>query len=167
MKSYIKNIIERVVAISALIFPFIEVSYYFGAKVFLSTDSIMLKRFYVQNIAKLAAFYEGNIYVIFGAMVFIFIMCSRGTVNLTKFARFNIIQAILLNVVCSCVGSIYVYLPIVVRESILGVLLANFLYLGTVIVMGYCAFLVLCGKYPKIPVLTDAAKLQVQRGYSD
>ena len=31
--------------------------------------------------------------------------------------------------------------------------------------MAYSSFLILCGRYPKIPVLTEAAKLQVQRGY--
>ena len=86
---------------------------------------------------------------------------------MSKFVRFNIIQAILLNIVCSCIGSIYSFLPIILRESTVGILLANFLYLGTVMIMAYSAFLIFCGRYPKIPILTEAAKLQVQRGYLD
>jgi len=167
MKSYLSKISERLIAILAFIFPFTEVSYYFGAKVFLNTESKTLKLFYLNYIAKLASFYEANVYLVFAIMVGVFIICSRGTIRLTKFVRFNIIQAILLNIVCSCIGSIYGFLPIVLRESTLGILLANFLYLGTVLIMAYSSFLIFCGRYPKIPVLTEAAKLQVQRGYLD
>lgn len=167
MKAYLIKLSERLIAILAFIFPFTEVSYYFGAKVFLSTESITLKLFYLNYISKLASFYEANVYLVFAMMVGIFIICSRGTIKLTKFVRFNIIQAILLNIVCSCIGSIYSFLPIILRESTVGILLANFLYLGTVMIMAYSAFLIFCGRYPKIPILTEAAKLQVQRGYLD
>ena len=164
MKAYLTQLCERVIAILAFIFPFTEISYYFGAKVFLSTESTSLKVFYLNYIAKLASFYEANVYLVFALMVGIFIICSRGTIRLTKFVRFNIIQAILLNIICSCIGSIYAFLPIVLRESTIGILLANFLYLGTVIIMAYSSFLIFCGRYPKIPILTQAAKLEVQRG---
>ena len=167
MKSYLIQISERLIAILAFIFPFTEISYYFGAKVFLGTDSMALKIFYLNYISKLASFYEANVYLVFAVMVSVFIVYSRGTVRLTKFVRFNIIQAILLNIVCSCIGSIYSFLPIVLRESTLGILAANFLYLGTVVIMAYSSFLIFCGRHPKIPILTEAAKLQVQRGYLD
>ena len=158
---------EKALAISSFIFPFIEISYYFGAKVFLSTDNISLKYFYVNKIAKLSSFYEANIYLIFILMVGIFIICSRGSIPLTKFVRFNIIQAILLNIICSCIGSVFSFLPIIIRESKLGILIANSLYLGIILMIIYCALLIIYGRYPKIPVISEAAKLQVQRGYSD
>jgi hypothetical protein len=167
MKKYLIKICERCLAISAFIFPFIEISYYFGAKVFLSTDSIALKIFYTNNILKLSSFYEANIYLVFIMMVGIFIVCSRGTIPLTKFVRFNIIQAILLNIICSCIGSIFAFLPIVLRESTLGILLANFLYLSVLLAIFYSSLLILYGRYPKIPILSEAARLQVQRGYQD
>jgi hypothetical protein len=167
MKTYLKTISERLLAIIAFIFPFTEISYYFGAKVFLSTENLTLKLFYLNNITKLTSFYEANVYLVFTLMVGIFIVCSRGTIQLTKFVRFNIIQAILLNIICSCIGSIYAFLPIVLRESTFGILLANFLYMGITLIMAYSAFLICFGRYPKIPILSDAAKLQVQRGYLD
>ena len=167
MKTYILQILERCVSVMAFIFPFIELSYYFGAKVFLSTESILLKIFYINNIQKLTAFYQDNVYVIFILMIAIFIGCSRGSLPLSKYARFNIIQAILLNIICSCLGSIYTFLPIVLRESFIGVVLANFFYLGLVLLIIYSSILIFYGRYPKIPVISEAAKLQVQRGYSD
>ena len=158
---------ERCISILSYIFPFIEISYYFGAKVFLSTDSLTLKYFYITKIAKLSSFYEANIYLIFILMIGIFLICSRGTVPLTKFVRFNIIQAILLNIICSCTGSVFSFFPVGLRESTLGILLANFLYLGTLLLMLYSSLLIAYGRYPKIPILSEAARLQVQRGYRD
>ena len=97
-------------------------------------------------------------------MIWVFISCSRGTFPLTKYARFNIIQAILLNIICSCLGVTFAFLPTVIRESIFGVVFANFLYLGLIILIAYSSLLILYGRYPKIPVISEAAKLQVQRG---
>jgi hypothetical protein len=167
MKISILEAFERFISVLAFIFPFIELSYYFGAKVFLSTESYLLKVFYVNNIVKLNSFYQNNVYLIFIVMVAIFIGCSKGSLPLTKFARFNIIQAVLLNVVCSCIGSIYTFLPIVLRESVIGLVIANFLYLGLIVLILYSSVLIFFGRYPKIPFVSVAAKLQVQRGYSD
>ena len=151
----------------SFIFPFMEISYYFGSKVFLNTENLALKIFYFKYIAKLSSFYEANVYLVFIVMVAIFIICSRGTIALTKFVRFNIIQAILINIICSCIGSIFAYTPIFLRESVVGVLLANFLYLGILYTIGYSVLLIAYGRYPKIPVISEAARLQVQRGYLD
>ena len=77
----------------------------------------------------------------------------------------NIIQAILLNIICSCVGACFAYMPIVIRDTI-GFLLTNSIFLGILLIV-YSIILILYGRYPKIPVVSEAAKLQVQRGYSD
>jgi hypothetical protein len=157
------EIFERGLSIVAFIFPFIELSYYFGAKVFLSTESLFLKSVYLNYIQKLSNFYAANIYFIFILMVGVFIICSRGTLPLSKYARFNIIQAILLNIICSCLGSIFMFLPIILRESAIGVLMANFLYLGLIVLILYSSLLIFYGRYPTIPVVSEAAKLQVQQ----
>lgn len=167
MKTFLRTALERSISVVAFIFPFIELSYYFGAKVFLSTESILLKIFYLNNIQKLTNFYQNNVYLIFILMIGIFIGCSRGSLPLSKYARFNIIQAILLNIICSCIGSIYTFLPVILRESIIGITIANFLYLGVILLIVYSSTLIYFGRYPKIPVISEAAKLQVQRGYSD
>ena len=170
MKKTLKALLpflERGFSIAALIFPLVEAIAYFGPKVFLNTESLALKNFYVSYIDKVSRFYTENNLLIFIFMVWVFLLCSRRSSPFTKFLRFNVIQAILLNIVCSCIGSIYAFLPIILRESTIGVLLANFLYLGTIIIMAYSSFLIFCGRYPKIPILTEAAKLQVQRGYLD
>ena len=102
LRLFFQQVFERGIAILAFIFPFMEISYYFGSKVFLNTENLALKIFYFKYIAKLSSFYEANVYLVFIVMVAIFIICSRGTIALTKFVRFNVIQAILINIICSC-----------------------------------------------------------------
>jgi uncharacterized membrane protein len=167
MKAYLKKFFERGLSIAAFIFPLIEITYYFGQKVFLYTDSVALKLFYMTYLTKVTRFYEANVYLIFILMVGIFITCSRGTLPLNKYVRFNIIQAILLNIICSCIGACFMYMPIVLRESTIGLLLTNSIFLGIFVLIVYSIILIIYGRYPKIPVVSEAAKLQVQRGYSD
>jgi hypothetical protein len=161
---YLTPLAERVLSIAAFIFPFTEVTCYFAPKVFLSTESYTLRSFYLNHLVKISSFYTENNLLIFIFMVWVFILCSRGNVPLTKFVRFNIIQAILLNIICSCFGVVFTFLPLVLRESMLGVIIANFLFLGVVLLIAYSSLLLIYGKYPKIPILSEAAKLQVQRG---
>jgi hypothetical protein len=164
IENYLLPYAERGLSIIAFAFPFIEVTAYFGPKVFLSTESITLKNFYLNHLTTITNFYANNNLLIFIFMVWIFIVCSRGSVPLTLFLRFNIIQAILLNIICSCFGVIFTFLPIVLRESMIGILFSNFIFLGIGLVITYSSLLICYGRYPKIPILTEAAKLQVQQG---
>ena len=161
---YFIKVAERGISIAAFIFPFIEVAAYFGPKVFLSTDSIVLKSFYLNNLVKLSTFYTENNLLIFIFMIWVFIVCSRGSVPLSRYVRFNIIQAILLNIICSCFGVVFTFLPVVFRESILGVIFANFLFLGVVLLIAYSSLLIAYGRFPSIPILSEAARLQIQQG---
>ena len=161
---YLKKLLERGLSITAFIFPFIEIASYFGPKVFLNTESFALKSFYFNYIAKIARFYADNNILVFIFMVWIFIMCSRRSSPFTKFVRFNVIQAILLNIICSCSGVVFSFLPIVLRESMLGIIFSNFLFLGIILLIGYSSLLIANGRYPRIPILSEAAKLQVQQG---
>lgn len=165
LNRFLVKFLGRSVSILAYIFPFIEISYYFGAKVFLSVESTTLQYLYTNYISRVSGFYEANSYFVFIVMVGIFMVCSRGTVKLTRFVRFNIIQAILINVLCSCIGSIFTLLPLWLRESVLGLMLATGFYLGVMILIIYASLLIFYGLYPSIPVVSEAARLQVFRGY--
>ena len=164
MKKALEAVAERGLSIAAFIFPFIEVTSYFGPKVFLSTENLALRSFYLTHLVKVSTFYTDNNLLIFIFMVWVFLVCGRGSVPLTKFLRFNVIQAILLNIICSCSGVIFSFLPIVLRESMIGIIFANFLFLGVVLIIAYSSLLIVYGRYPRIPILSEAAKLQVQRG---
>jgi uncharacterized membrane protein len=149
----------------AFIFPFVEVTTYFGPKVFLGTESVSLQSFYLNYLIKISTFYTANNLAIFIFMIWVFIICSRGSVPLTKFVRFNVIQAILLNIICSCFGVVFTFLPIVLRESILGVIISNLLFFSIVLLIGYSSLLIAYGRLPVIPIVSEAAKIQVQRDF--
>ena len=155
------RVFERGLAIISYIFPIIEISYSFGPKVFSGTESVALTYIYINYISKLNAIYQANVYFIFVIMVGIFIICSRGTLKLTRFVRYNVIQAILLNIICSCIGASFGYFPVAIRETIFGNLIANCVFLGTMGLIIYASTLIFFGRYPRIPVLSEAAKLQV------
>ena len=72
-----EQLFERGIAILAFIFPFMEISYYFGSKVFLNTENLTLKVFYFKYIAKLSSFYEANVYLVFIVMVAIFMLKNK------------------------------------------------------------------------------------------
>jgi uncharacterized membrane protein len=166
MKAVFINLFERGIAILSYIFPFLEISAYFGTKVFLNAESLSLQYFYRNYISKLVNIYQDNTYFAFALMIGIFFICSKGSLPLSKFVRFNIIQAILLYIICSCVGQILgIYCPAFIRESTIGIVLANFVYLGTLVLILYSSVLILFGRYPRIPVISEAARIQVQRSY--
>ena len=165
LRSLLIEFAGRGISIFSYIFPLFEISYYFGAKVFLSTDNPVLHALYQETLSGVNLFYGDNSYLMFFIMIGIFMACSRGTLKLTRYVRFNVIQAILLSVICSCVGSIFALLPLWIRESALGLMMANGFFLGILVLTIYASLLILNGLYPSIPVISEAARLQVFRGY--
>ena len=120
MQNLFKILFERSISILIFIFPFTNMCYFFGNKVFLSVGNKALKVFFVQNIIPLTKFYEQNLYFSFAVMIALFICCARGNLKfLSTFSRYNIICAILLDIICNMVGPIYLYLPTGIIEGTL------------------------------------------------
>jgi len=156
---------ERLLCIASYIFAYIEVSTTFAAKAHLKSDSIAMKYFYVNYVAKLIDFYIRNVYAVFAVMIAIFIYASNGKLGGSKFARFNIIQALLLNILLSCVSALFRDgLPTAIRESAIGLMIGNSLYIGTVILILYSCVYIAFGRYPKMPILSVGAQMHVRRG---
>ena len=65
MKKALEAVAERGLSIAAFIFPFIEVTSYFGPKVFLSTENLALRSFYLTHLVKVSTFYTDNNLLIF------------------------------------------------------------------------------------------------------
>lgn len=156
-------LLERVFGIMSLYFPFIEACSYFGPKFYLSTTNMEMRKFYEFYIRDWSNFYAENNLLIFIFMVWVFIQCSRGAFPLTKYGRFTIIQGILLNIVVSCCGITYMFLPPIFRESLPGSLFSTTLYIGVLFTILYSTILIIYGRYPNIPVVSEGAKAQVQR----
>ena len=156
---------ERIVSLVGLIFPFLEVHVVLGPKVLCNTNNadfnIFFKTHLVGPIAELYS-NQANHMISFILMVIVFDACVRKTIPLTLFSRFNIIQGVLLDVICSFLGITYSQLSYLVRESTFGELLANVASFGIVGFILYSIFMILFGRYPKIPIVSEGARLNVQ-----
>ena len=95
-------------------------------------------------------------------MIALFSTFSRGTVRVSRYIRFNVVQAILLNIICAAINSVYPVLPVFIRESKLGILIASNFYIGILVLILYCSFCIITGRYAQVPVLSEGARLQVQ-----
>jgi hypothetical protein len=165
MKKLIIKIIEKGLPIFCYIFPLTEISTTFAGRVFLNADNALITNFYINYVGSLTRFYINNIYLVFGVMIGIFITCSNGSLPLKKFSRFNTIQAILLSILCSLINAMYPLLPLILRESYFGLLLSHLIYFSVIFAALYASLFICYEKYPSIPLLSEAARLHVQRGY--
>ena len=163
LQEFLKTVLERGLSIATYIFPFLEITVYFSSRVCYSSNDIGLKVIYANYLYPLLLFYEKNVYLIFIAMVAIFLMCSRKSLPLTKFLRFNVLQAILLDIICACVGQIYMACPTVFKLSTFGIRFANFIFLGTICWIGYSIIIISLGRFPVLPIISRAANIHLQR----
>ena len=163
LQEFLKTVLERGLSIATYIFPFLEITVYFSSRVCYSSNDIGLKVIYNDYLYPLMLFYEKNVYLIFIAMVAIFLMCSRKSLPLTKFLRFNVLQAILLDIICACVGQIYMACPTVFKLSPFGIMFANFIFLGTFCWIMYSILIISLGRFPVLPVISRAANIHLQR----
>jgi len=163
LPQFVKAFLERSLSIVAYISPFIEVTVYFANRVCYSSNDIGLKILYAKHLYPIMVFYEKNVYLIFGLMVGIFLVCARNTVPLTKFLRFNVLQAILMDIICACIGQIYMAFPTAFKLSIFGVMFAKFVFLGTICWIIYSMFIISLGRFPVLPVVSKAANIHLQR----
>jgi hypothetical protein len=163
-----KQALEIFLGLTAhLTFPLLNVSCYFGPHFYMKQGNPAAILFYRKYIFPIAEIYHGNIYLIFAITMVAFIVCARGTVRLTKFARQCIIQAILLEIMCTCLGQIYAYFPPILKNSYLGTLYVNLGYLGTILLILYSCFFIAFGRLPFVPFLSEGARLNIERSYLD
>jgi len=161
-KDFILQLIERACCIVSYIYPILEINYYWAANVCLgSTPELAL--FYHRVLKKLALLYSENALLIFTSMLVIFLVCSRGTLRLSKFLRFNVIQAILITIICTIINSTFTVLPPIILQGFIGAIFSKFFFFGTIFLILFNIGHIIVGRYPRIPVLSEAAKLQVQR----
>jgi uncharacterized membrane protein len=84
--------------------------------------------------------------------------------KVSRFIRFNTLQAILIGILISLCGLIlsYVLLPIMGMGPATQVLM-NVVFLGTIAASGYGIIMSAMGEYTQIPQLSETAQIQVDR----
>lgn len=157
-------VIERTVCIGSYIFALVDLLTAFSYDVILGSDSWALKFFYDGYVIKLIQLYIDNYYKSFIVLIFFFINASSGKLGGSKFARFNVIQALLLNVITGLMSAMFVSFPLPPKASLA---VSKFLLLGTMNLIIYSCLSIIFGQYPRVPFLSSNAWLHVQRSPSE
>ncbi len=80
--------------------------------------------------------------------------------NVSRFIRFNVLQAILVSFVIS-VGGLAVSILGPLTQGLLGETLLNVFFLGGMAVVVYSAFQSIMGRYAEIPTVSEAINMQL------
>ncbi|NJL49334.1 MAG: hypothetical protein HC929_20170 [Leptolyngbyaceae cyanobacterium SM2_5_2] len=100
---------------------------------------------------------------LFGLIVFFaLILLVVRNENISRFIRFNTMQAILLSFILAVCGLILSLLDPSLFGQLLNNTLANVLFLGMLASVGYSLVQTLRGEYAEIPTLSDAVHMQVR-----
>ena len=157
----------KLVCVSSLIFPWCEINMYYGPRCVMSMHNVDLQIFWLEKLMPIFQFYEKSLFLVFWVMISYFIACvynEWGTqkIKATKYVRFNVIQGILLNVFVAAWYQIWVLFPIVLRESLFGLSIANGMYLFVHGAMLYIVIHVIYGKYALMPIFSEGARSNIQ-----
>ena len=108
----------------------------------------------------LQVFYS-NSFIPFITFFTLFLAVVRNT-KLNHFLRYNTMQAILLDICVMLAGLIMQYLPMFITVSFIGDILETMTLMNALFALGYCAWNVVQGQYPEIPIITEAVYAQVR-----
>lgn len=122
-----------------------------------------LMNIYKQTLMPIVIFYATNpalAFVVFFVLYYLFVK-TKSPIPDRPFIRFNVLQAILLFLINSFLGVIFRALPIEFRVSLYGLMLCNTLLWFVLSTITYSVIKSIEGKYAKIPVISQAVKIQI------
>nr|YP_009395095.1 hypothetical protein [Bryothamnion seaforthii]ARW63863.1 hypothetical protein [Bryothamnion seaforthii] len=103
-------------------------------------------------------------FVVFFVLYYLFVRAKSPIPN-RPFIRFNVLQSILLFLINSLLGSAFRALPMEFKVSLCGLILCNTLFWFVLSTITYSVLKSLAGKYAKIPVISQAVKIQIDSPY--
>lgn len=99
-------------------------------------------------------------FIIFFVLYYLFVR-AKSPIPDRPFIRFNVLQSILLFLINSLLGATFRALPIEFRMSLYGLMLCNTLFWFVLSTIIYSVIKALEGKYAKIPVISQAVRIQI------
>jgi uncharacterized membrane protein len=121
--------------------------------------------FLLLPLAPLISFYSGLERTIpfFGLIVFFaLILLVVRNENISRFIRFNTMQAILLSIILAVCGLILSLFDPNVFGALLSSTLANVIFLGMLVSVGFSLVQTFRGLYAEIPTISEAVHMQVR-----
>nr|YP_009392613.1 hypothetical protein [Bostrychia tenella]ARW61175.1 hypothetical protein [Bostrychia tenella] len=156
------TVIDRFSSILPYGLPLLEGLQNFGQQI-LPDYPFSLMSLYKKTLMPLVIFYVTHpalAFVIFFVLYYLFVR-TKSPIPSRPFIRFNVLQSILLFLINSLLGAAFRALPIEFRMSLYGLMLCNTLFWFVLSTIIYSIVKSIQGKYSKIPVISQAVKIQI------
>nr|ARW68636.1 hypothetical protein [Palisada sp.] len=156
------TLVDRLGSIVPYGLPLLEGLQNFGQQI-LPDYPFNLMSIYKKTFMPLVIFYVTHpalAFIIFFVLYYLFVR-AKSPIPSRPFVRFNVLQAILLFLINSLLGSAFRALPMEFKVSLYGLIVCNTLFWFVLSTIGYAIFKSLEGKYARIPVISQAVKIQI------
>nr|YP_009502023.1 Tic20 family protein Ycf60 [Porolithon onkodes]ASB29625.1 Tic20 family protein Ycf60 [Porolithon onkodes] len=156
------TIIDRLGSIIPYSLPLLEGLQNFGQQI-LPDYPFGVMTIYKKTFMPLVLFYVTHpalAFVAFFVLYYLFVR-SKSPLPNRPFIRFNVLQSILLFLINSLLGATFRALPIEFRMSLYGLMFCNTLFWFVLSTISYSIFKALEGKYARIPVISQAVRIQI------
>ena len=154
--------LDRFASIFPYGLPLLEGLQNFGQQI-LPDYPFSIMSIYKKTLMPLVIFYVTHpalAFITFFVLYSLFVR-SKSPIPNRPFVRFNVLQAILLFLINSLLGSAFRALPIEFRVSLYGLILCNTLFWFVLSTITYAIYKSISGKYAKIPVISQAVRIQI------
>lgn len=159
--------LDRIISVMAYLLPLVEALYFFSARIFLYPGDENMRVFFLKYFQPVILFYTDNMYLCFILTIVAFMICVNNALpitgtklRLTKFLRINVVQGILVEVFITAIGQVFVMCPSFIKNSVIGTFISSGCFFAIVGLVLYSTFLIIIGRYPRIPIITESARLQ-------
>lgn len=154
------SLLERTGSCLSYLLPLIEGTQNFGAVII--TQFTLINILYKYTLMELILAYTKIPFLGFSLFIILFFLFGRPTLPVRQFVRFNVMQSLLIFLLNSVLGAIFRALPIAIRSSLIGEVISNMFFFFTLMTVIYSIFKALSGEYSKIPIISEAVKIQIQ-----
>lgn len=156
------TLIDRCSSILPYWLPLLEGLQNFGQQI-LPDYPFNLMTIYKKTLMPMVIFYVTHpalAFIIFFILYYLFVR-TKSPIPDRPFIRFNVLQSILLFLINSLLGATFRALPIEFRMSLYGLMLCNTLFWFVLSTILYSISKSIEGKYAKIPVISQAVRIQI------
>lgn len=156
------TVIDRIGSIIPYWLPLLEGLQNFGQQI-LPDYPFSIMNIYKKTLMPFVLFYVTHpalAFIVFFVLYYLFVR-AKSPIPDRPFIRFNVLQSILLFLINSLLGATFRALPIEFRMSLYGLMFCNTLFWFVLSTIFYSIFKALEGKYARIPVISQAVRIQI------
>ena len=156
------TIFDRIGSIIPYGLPLLEGLQNFGQQI-LPDYPFSIMYIYKKTLMPFVLFYVTHpalAFIVFFVLYYLFVR-AKSPIPDRPFIRFNVLQSILLFLINSLLGATFRALPIEFRMSLYGLMLCNTLFWFVLSTIFYSIFKAIEGKYARIPVISQAVRIQI------